>query len=715
MASLDPLREKILALVRLAVKDAKADFRDEDQFLAIRHLLNANGPLLVVERTGWGKSLVYFIAAKMLRAAKRDAGPAILISPLLALMRNQIEAAGRMGVIAETINSSLPADKTEEVIARIKTKNDVDILLISPERLDNQAFMEELLVPIAPVVPLFVVDEAHCMSDWGHDFRPDYQRIRRILAFLPAIVPLLTTTATANDRVVADLTQMIPGKLHLIRGSLARPHLRLQAISLPASADRLAWLADTIPGLEGSGIVYVLTRRHAVMLTDWLRSRGITAEAYMGGRSEQDAEQEEAGTTDPRAVIEQKLLKNEIKVVVATLALGMGFDKADLRFVIHFGRPGSTVTYYQQVGRAGRDGRGAVGVMLSGTEDELITDYFINSAFPEKEQVEEIIAILDGADLPVSEFEMLRVMNITTGRLKQALKLLSIEDPNPIVKVGGRWQRTTQDLSPRFWERVGRLTARRKIEQTEIRTYATHNGCLMQFLQKALDDPHAALCGICAHCAPRLALPDKPTEKSVLAARDFLGRGFIPIAVRKVLPRKSNMSAYNWDFTKIPEALRPEAGWALSWYRFDSIGIAVHAQRYCENPHYDDRLAAATAEMIRKELHYKDTYLTCVPSLGNPKLVPDLTQRLATELKIPYFPIIRKVKQTKPQKEMVNGQQQVQNLDGVFSVELPRELQHRPVMLVDDICNSGWTFTVCAMLLRQAGSGAVYPVALTKT
>lgn len=711
----DVIRQKILLLVRKAVEDKNADFRDDDQFQAIRHLIGAQGPLLVVERTGWGKSLVYFIAAKMLRAANPKKGPALLISPLLSLMRNQLEAAQRMGVVAETINSSLSAAKIEEVIHRVTDGNDIDILLISPERLDNQDFMERVLQKIAPVVPLFVVDEAHCMSDWGHDFRPDYQRIRRILASLPATVPLLATTATANDRVVDDLKGMIPGKLHTIRGSLARPKLKLQAISLPRSADRLAWLADTIPNLPGSGIVYVLTRRHAKMITDWLRTRGIAAAAYMGGRGEPDADNEEADGGDPRVAIEQKLLANELKVVVATLALGMGFDKADLRFVIHFGRPGSTVTYYQQVGRAGRDGCGAVGVLLSGKEDESITDYFIESAFPTTDEVEEVIGILENSEHGMSEYEMLQVLNLAPGRLKQTLKLLSIEDPNPIVKAGPKWQRTTQDLSKEFWERVARLTERRKGEQAEIRSYAAHEGCLMEFLQKALDDPHASPCGICANCAPEAALALIPSDETVLSARNFLRKGFIPISVRKKLPPKAQMPAYGWNFSLIPDEFRAQVGWALSWYRFDGIGTIVHAQRYCEKPHYDDRLADAAAEMIKKSVPLKESYVTCVPSLGNPKLVPELAQRLAARLNIPFLPVITKVKQTKPQKEMFNPQQQVQNLDGVFEVLLPSKLKDRPVILVDDICNSGWTFTICALLLLQGGAGPVHPIALAKS
>ena len=706
----------MLALVCKAVGEKNANFRDEDQFLAIKHLVKAQGPLLVVERTGWGKSLVYFIAARMLRTANPKKGPALLISPLLSLMRNQLEAAIRMGIVAETINSSLSADKIEEVINSIIKKNNVDVLLISPERLDNSDFIDRVLSKIAPIVPLFVVDEAHCMSDWGHDFRPDYQRIRRILSFLPPTVPLLATTATANDRVVKDLEKMIPGKLHLIRGSLARPKLRLQTIALPRSAERLAWLADTIPTLPGSGIIYVLTRRHAKLITGWLRTRGIEAAAYVGGsRDEAEPENENGARIESREKIEQKLLNNELKVVVATVALGMGFDKADLRFVIHFGRPGSTVTYYQQVGRAGRDGNGAIGVLLSGAEDESITDYFIDSAFPTRAEVEDVINALDQAAFGLSEYELLHLLNLSPHRLKQTLKLLSIEDPNPIVKAGTKWQRTTQDLSQEFWQRIARLTTRRKQEQAEIRTYAIHKGCLMQFLQQALDDPHAAPCGICANCAPRSALLSEPEEKTVSLARDFLRKEFIPITVRKKLPAKSKMPVYGWSFTEIPEEYRAEVGWALAWYRFGAIGALVQEQRYCETPRYDDRLGDAVAEMIRKKFLIKGCYVTCIPSLGNPRLVPELAQRVSANLKFPFFSVISKVKQTKPQKEMLNSQQQVQNLDGAFTVELPKELENKPVILVDDICNSGWTFAICAILLRKSGSGPVYPVALARS
>ena len=358
-------RDRALELLRAGTGQPDAAFR-RGQEDAIRNVVEGPGRMLVVQRTGWGKSSVYFIAAKLLREA--DRGPALLVSPLLALMRNQLAAAERMGVRSATIDST-NKDGWEEV-ERDVVEGRVDILLISPERLGNQRFVERVLEVVSDRISLFVVDEAHCVSDWGHDFRPDYRRIGRIVQGMPPNLRLLATTATANDRVVEDIRAVFGRSLPISRGSLDRPSLALQTIRMRGQAERMAWLAEVLPTLPGTGIVYALTIRDAEQVAAWLRSCGIRAQSYTGS------------TGQDRPALEQALLDNELKVLVATSALGMGFDKPDLGFVIHYQAPGSVVAYYQQVGRAGRALDRAFGVLLAGAEDTNITSWFIDTAFP---------------------------------------------------------------------------------------------------------------------------------------------------------------------------------------------------------------------------------------------------------------------------------------------------------------------------------------------
>ncbi len=360
--------KRALELLRLGSGISNAQFRD-DQEAAIRHVVEGHGKLLVVQKTGWGKSFVYFIATKLLREG--GAGPTLLVSPLLSLMRNQIAAAERMGVKAYTINSSNTDDW--DTVRMLLERGEVDVLLISPERLGNDEFREDYLPKIAEGTALLVIDEVHCISDWGHDFRPDYRRIERIARNLPASVQVLGTTATANERVVDDLEQLLGPDIRTMRGDLNRPSLLLQTIRMPTMAERLAWLAERIPEIPGSGIIYALTVRDVERIAGWLQSQGLNAQAY------------HSRTTD-RETLEQDLLENRIKALVATTALGMGFDKPDLAFVIHYQTPGSVVAYYQQVGRAGRGVAMAHGVLLGGSEDMEITDYFIASAFPRQKR-----------------------------------------------------------------------------------------------------------------------------------------------------------------------------------------------------------------------------------------------------------------------------------------------------------------------------------------
>jgi ATP-dependent DNA helicase RecQ len=455
---------RALELLGCGTQNPAAVFR-EGQENAIRHVVESRGRLLVVQKTGWGKSFVYFIAAKLLR--EDGLGPAILISPLLALMRNQIAAAERMGVRAFTIHSE-NRDEWRAVEAAL-ARNEVDILLISPERLANEHFLTEVLAPVSGRISLLVVDEAHCISDWGHDFRPHYRFIERMVRTLPPNLRVLATTATANNRVLADLQTVLGPNLAVSRGELGRPSLLLQTMRMPSQAERMGWLTTHVPNLPGSGIIYTLTVRDAVQVAGWLQSRSIRAESYTGETGER------------RVELEQALLENQVKALVATTALGMGFDKPDLAFVIHYQTPGSVVAYYQQVGRAGRQLAAAHGVLLSGQEERDINDYFIESAFPLRQEVEDVLAALQAARAGLSINELMTRVNVSKGRIDKALQLMSLETPAPIVKQGSKWMLTAAKLTEAFWERAERLTGLRRQEQQQMHEYVALTQGHMEF------------------------------------------------------------------------------------------------------------------------------------------------------------------------------------------------------------------------------------------
>ncbi|MHB1590985.1 MAG: RecQ family ATP-dependent DNA helicase, partial [Sulfuricella sp.] len=478
------LQSAALAWLRIALANPTVNFRD-GQWEAIDQLVNQRGRVLCVQRTGWGKSMVYFVSAKLMR--EQGAGPTLIISPLLALMRNQIEAANRLKLRAETINST-NSDDWHAVRQRL-LNDEIDLLLISPERLANDDFVAHTLLPIAARIGLLVIDEAHCISDWGHDFRPDYRRIGQILRLLPRNIAVLATTATANRRVEADVGDQLGGGVLVQRGPLVRESLALQVMRLRNPAERLAWMADRIPALPGSGIVYTLTTRDADRVAQWLRENDIEAHAYHAGKTDEE-----------RQGLEAALLGNKIKRLVATTALGMGYDKPDLGFVIHYQMPGSVVFYYQQVGRAGRAIDEAFGVLLSGDEEDDINAYFRDSAFPPEWQIERILAALEECEtdgMTVRELE--RVANLRQSQIEKVLKLLVVEDAAPVVKIESKWSRTAQPFRLNR-ERIEHLTRQRELEWAEMQAYIKGRQCLMQFLAAALDDPLAQPCGKCAVC-----------------------------------------------------------------------------------------------------------------------------------------------------------------------------------------------------------------------
>lgn len=672
----DPHRA--LELLRIGAGIPTARFRD-DQEAAIRHIVEGRGKLLVVQRTGWGKSFVYFIATKLLREG--GAGPALLISPLLSLMRNQIAAAERMGVRAVTINSD-NAQEWDTVESQIR--NDaVDILLISPERLANDNFVEKVLPDMASRVAMLVIDEAHCISDWGHDFRPDYRRIERIAQNLPQNIRLLGTTATANNRVMDDLVAALGPNIQVMRGDLNRPSLSLQTIRLPTQAERLAWLAERLPEIDGSGIVYTLTIRDAGQVARWLRSRGLNAQEYTG-RSEH------------RDELEQALLENRVKALVATTALGMGFDKPDLAFVIHYQTPQSVVHYYQQVGRAGRSLDAAYGALLSGAEDTEITDFFIRSAFPTQSEVQQVLTALEQAPDGLSVPELLQAVNVSQGRVEKTVNLLALETPAPIARQGTKWQLTAAPLDNSFWERAKRLTDLRHQEQQEMQEYVALDSGHMAFLIRALDgDPEQVK-------QPGLPPLSVSTDaETVLQAIEFLKRASVPIEPRK-----------QWANRRlIPLEQQAEPGRALCYWGDAGWGNLVRSGKYTDK-HFADDLVSASAQLIREwQPEPTPVWVTCIPSLRNPVLAPNFAERLAAALGLPFHPCLVKTDDRPEQKSRANNAQQSRNVEGSLGFSQNPVLPG-PVLLVDDMVDSRWTFTVAAALLRERGCSAVHPFAL---
>jgi ATP-dependent DNA helicase RecQ len=683
-------KNRALELLRFGSGLPNACFR-EGQEEAICHVVEGRGRLLVVQKTGWGKSFVYFIATKLLR--EDGAGPALLISPLLALMRNQIAAAERIGLRAVTINSDNQHEWND--IEATMQRNEVDILLISPERLANEHFRTEVLAGIAGRIAMLVIDEAHCISDWGHDFRPHYRLLERIVRTLPSNLRLLATTATANTRVMKDLQIVLGPHLVVSRGGLNRPSLVLQTMCLPSQAERLAWLAAQVAALPGHGIIYTLTVHDAVLVADWLQSRGLNVASYTGE------------TGDDRPILEQALLENRVKALVATTALGMGFDKPDLAFVIHYQTPGSVVAYYQQVGRAGRALDAAYGVLLSGEEEASINNYFIASAFPTRDEVQMVLNALLAAPNGLSVPELLGRINLSYGRIEKTIALLSLESPAPIARQGTKWQLTVANLSETFWARAERLTELRRNEQRQMQEYVNLTAGHMEFLIRALDgDPGAA------HAPVLSPLPTNTDPVLVREAVAFLRRTSLAIEPRKQWPA-GGMPQYRLT-GRIAAGLQAQPGKALCVWGDAGWGSMVR-QCKCGDQLFNDALVEACVRLVREwNPQPAPAWVTCIPSLRHPDLVPQFARRLALALNLPFLPVLKKTHNRPEQKIMANSIQQALNIDGSLAVSVPA-LPHTPVLLLDDTVDSRWTLVVAAWLLRSHGSGEVLPMVLALT
>ncbi|MFD4960457.1 DEAD/DEAH box helicase [Microbacterium sp. NPDC058389] len=711
MTATTDTRTEALEVLRALVGRDDAEFHD-GQFEAIQALVDDRRRALVVQRTGWGKSAVYFVSTLLLR--RRGAGPTVLVSPLLALMRDQIAAAARAGVRAVKIDST-NAHEWTDVLAQLDA-DEVDVLLVSPERLNNPSFRDEQLPQLVARIGLLVVDEAHCISDWGHDFRPDYRRLRDLIARMPAGVPVLATTATANSRVVADVAEQLdartgdassrpslstsaadPGVL-TIRGPLARASLRLGVLRLPDSPSRLAWLISHLGDLPGSGIIYTLTVAAANDTARLLRERGYDVRAYTGQTD-----------TDEREESEALLKDNRVKALVATSALGMGFDKPDLGFVVHLGAPSSPVSYYQQVGRAGRATASADVLLLPGTEDREIWHYFATASMPDRERAERVLSALAQAGGPLSTPALEAIVDIRRTPLELLLKVLDVD--GAVGRVRGGWIATGQPWAYDE-ERYRRIAAERVAEQQHMIEYEDTDGCRMEFLQRSLDDETAAPCGRCDNCAS----PWFPTEIAATAAdaaTAALDRVGVPIEPRRQWPTgadrlgvavKGRIAADEQATEGRALARLTDLGWGGAMRDLFAAGAA-------DQPVPQNVLGACVRVLAEWKWEDRPVAVVAMPSRTKPQLVDSLARGLAGIGRLPYLGALDLVDGGPTGQAGGNSAFRVAGVWGRFSAE-GLDVPPGPVLLVDDRLDSGWTLTVAARELRRAGATAVLPFVL---
>jgi ATP-dependent DNA helicase RecQ len=692
------LAEDARAALRRLVGRDDAEFRD-GQLEAVSALVTDRARVLVVQRTGWGKSAVYFVATALRRA--EGAGPTLIVSPLLALMRDQIAAAERAGIRAVTMNSANATDWDD--VRGALAEDAVDVLLVSPERLNNPRFREEQLPDLARRCGLLVVDEAHCVSDWGHDFRPDYRRIRDLLGALPSDTPVLATTATANARVVRDVGEQLGVGGHAVRtvrGGLARSSLRLGVLRSMSPEQRLGWLVAHLGDLPGSGIVYTLTVSAAEDVAAALAEAGHTVSAY-------------TGRTDPadRERLEEALRANDVKALVATSALGMGFDKPDLGFVVHLGAPSSPVAYYQQVGRAGRATDRADVLLLPGPEDRDIWRYFASVSMPREEQADAVLRALSEAGRPLSTATLETAVDVRRTRLELLLKVLDVD--GAVQRVSGGWVATGLP-----WEydaeRYDRVATAREREQQLMVDYERTDGCRMAFLQETLDDPTAEPCGRCDGCSGPW-YPTEVPERVVGAARERLSRVGVPIDARAQWPPGMDRVGVPVK-GRIPAEETLSPGRALA--RLSDLGWGQRLRELLreDTPATPELLRACVPVLAEWGWDRRPVGVVAMPSRSHPRLVASLASGLAEIGRLPLLGTLD-LAHGGPTGEM--GGNSAYRLAGVWErVVAGPTLADAvasapgPLLLVDDVVSSRWTLTVAGRALRLAGAPGVLPFAL---
>lgn len=664
-----------------------------DQATAVAALIEPGSRVLVVQATGWGKSAVYWCATALRRAAGH--GPTLVVSPLLSLMRDQVAAAARAGLRAATINSSNVRDWS--AIEADLAADELDVVLVSPERLANPGFGARVLQNLAGRLGLLVIDEAHAVSDWGHDFRPDYRRVSDVLQQLNPDTPVLATTATANERVTDDVAQQLGAATLVLRGPLARSSLELAVVDRLSPIQRYAWVVDHLPRLAGSGIVYALTVADAERLAQAVRvvhGDTVPVAAYTG---QLDA--------DTRHRLEDELRANRVKALIATSALGMGYDKPDLGFVVHVGSPPSPVSYYQQVGRAGRAIDHASVVLLPSPADEGVWDYFATATIPVESEVRLLLAALGAAGGPASVPQLEAETGLRRTKVELYLKQLAVAGATERTADG--WLTTGEPwvYDAAHYESV---VAVRRREAAIMRSYTRGEQCLMQLLQQSLDDPTAAPCGRCSVCRDTLPAPLEPEPRTETVRAVATGlRG----SAQQLDPRRMWPGGEFGARGRIPQGLLAEVGRVLVHADAPEWVDTLTAAARGEQAAFDELAQGCVGVLSRWRADWpaRPNVAVVLETGGYPGLADHVASHLATVGRLGLSRVVVDAEAPAPDRD-VPSDREAAYWRGALTLSDAGAVAGRPVLLVVDATRSQWAVTVAAAKLRDAGAAMVLPL-----